>query len=99
MYVCMRVHCTNDRHDQFRFCAGFSEVCDLSSCLLVVLLQKETLMKKVEEEKKQEIKLSRLQAVQRVKQYKQVCAMQVHAWTHRSSATVAYVERCLLVSW
>ena len=46
------------------------------ACLLVVLLQKETLMKKVEEEKKQEIKLSRLQAVQRVKQYKQVCAMQ-----------------------
>ena len=29
-------------------------------------------MKKVEQEKKQEMKLSRLQAVQRVKQYKQV---------------------------
>ena len=73
MYVCE--YTANDHHDQFRLCAGVSEVCDLSSCLLIVLLQKETLMKKVEEEKKQEIKLSRLQAVQRVKQYKQVCAM------------------------
>ena len=33
-------------------------------------------MKKVEQERKQEMKLSRLQAVQRVKQYKQVSAVE-----------------------
>ena len=51
-----------------------SEMCKLR-CVLVgyTPVQKETLMKKVEQERKQEMKLSRLQAVQRVKQYKQVC--------------------------
>ena len=33
-------------------------------------------MKKVEQERKQEMKLSRLQAVQRVKQYKQVSTVE-----------------------
>ena len=70
--VCMWSGCASTCSIQIS--TSCSEMCKLR-CMLVgyTPVQKETLMKKVEQERKQEMKLSRLQAVQRVKQYKQVC--------------------------
>ena len=62
-------------HAQYRSNTSCSEMAQtvMCACWGYTPVQKETLMKKVEQERKQEMKLSRLQAVQRVKQYKQVC--------------------------
>ena len=54
-------------------------------------------MKKIEEERQQEMKLSRLQAVQRVKQYKQVCVLlKVYAQTYVLTAPGHVLVQCVL---